>query len=236
VVTVSIFVNPLQFGPGEDLTRYPRPIEQDLALCRELGVNLVFHPSAEAMYPHPATAFVDEGVLSQGLCGGSRPGHFRGVCTVVAKLFQLVRPNFAIFGQKDYQQLAVIRRMVRDLNIPIQILRAPTHRERDGLAMSSRNTYLTPEQRKQAPALRRAILAGREALRAGERDVARVATIMRERFTADAPAGRVDFLEIVEADNLGTLTRASGRVAILGAVYFDRTRLIDNEVVNLPKA
>src|SRR5882757_9656790 len=169
LVVVSIFVNPLQFGPKEDLSRYPRPLAQDLRLCREIGVDVVFHPSVASMYPEPPTTYVDETTLSQGLCGAARPGHFRGVCTVVAKLFQLVRPDFAVFGQKDYQQLTVIRRMVRDLNFPIEIVRAPTYRERDGLALSSRNAYLTAEQRSQAPASRQAILTGARALRAGER-------------------------------------------------------------------
>jgi len=236
LVVVSIFVNPLQFGPHEDLSCYPRPLGQDLKLCRELGVDVVFHPSVDAMYPAPPTTYVDESMLSHGLCGAARPGHFRGVCTVVAKLFQLVRPHFAVFGQKDYQQLAVVRRMVRDLNFPLEVVRAPTHRERDGLAMSSRNAYLTAEQRRQAPALRQAIVAGARALRAGERNVARLQKLMRARFGAAAPAGRIDYLEVVDAENLTALEQARGRVALLGAVFFERTRLIDNEIVKAPRA
>jgi pantoate--beta-alanine ligase len=236
LVVVSIFVNPLQFGPQEDLSSYPRPLAQDLRFCRALRVDVVFHPSVSSMYPEAPTAFVDENTLSRGLCGGARPGHFRGVCTVVAKLFQLVRPDFAIFGQKDYQQLAVIRRMVRDLNFPLAIVRAPTQRERDGLALSSRNAYLTAEQRVQAPALRHAILAGARALRTGERSAARLGRIMRDRFAASAPDGRIDYLEVVDAENLSEVKEAADRVALLGAAFFGRTRLIDNEIVKVPAA
>ncbi len=236
IVVVSIFVNPLQFGPKEDLSRYPRPLARDLKLCRALGVDVVFHPSVDAMYPAPPTTFVDEDNLSQGLCGGARPGHFRGVCTVVAKLFQIVRPRFAVFGQKDYQQLAVVRRMVRDLNFPVEVIRGPTHRESDGLAMSSRNAYLSAEQRREAPALRQAIVTGARALRAGERDASRLQKLMRASFAAAAPDGRVDYLAVVDAENLSPLKTARGRVALLGAVFFERTRLIDNEIVKAPRA
>ena len=231
LVVVSIFVNPLQFGPQEDLARYPRPLAQDLRMCRNLGVDVVFHPSAREMYPLAPTAFVDEGVLALGLCGASRPGHFRGVCTVVAKLFQLVRPERAIFGQKDYQQLAIIRRMTRDLNFPIRIVAAPTHRESDGLALSSRNAYLTPEQRRAAPGLRLTLLAGADWIRVGERSVVRLETRLREFFSAATPGARLDYLSIVDAENLQPVRRATGRVAILVAAHLGRTRLIDNEIV-----
>ena len=154
IVVVSIFVNPTQFGPKEDFSLYPRPLRQDLAACRRRGVDVVFSPGAADMYAPDASVAVDEAALSGGLCGGSRPGHFRGVCTVVAMLFNLVRPTFAVFGRKDYQQLAVIRRMVRDLHFPVRIIGLDTVREADGLAMSSRNVHLKAEERAQAPALR----------------------------------------------------------------------------------
>ena len=236
LVVTSIFVNPLQFGPQEDLSRYPRPLTDDLKQCRAAGVDLVFHPSAPAMYPVAPSVVVDENELTRGLCGAARPGHFRGVCTVVTKLFHLVRPDFAVFGQKDYQQLAIIRRMVRELNFPIAIVSGPTHRERDGLALSSRNAYLTPEQRREAPALRQTMLAGAEMMRAGERNPVRLEKKLRKFFGASAPNGRIDYLTVVDADQLRPLRRLGGRGVLMGAAFFGATRLIDNELVRIPKS
>lgn len=233
-VIVSIFVNPLQFGPKEDLSRYPRPLARDLRLCREAGVDAVFLPSPDDLTPPGQSVFVDESALSAGLCGASRPGHFRGVCTIVLKLFHLVRPAAAVFGQKDWQQLAIIRRMVRDLNVPVEIVGAPTHRESDGLAMSSRNVYLSAEERAQAPALQRALQAGAAAIRAGESSTAKVLARMRKQITKEAPLGRIDYLEAVEAETLQTSAKLPPQTLLAAAVYFGRTRLIDNISVDRP--
>ena len=233
-VVVSIFVNPLQFGPKEDFSRYPRPVSRDLRLCREAGADVVFLPTVAAMYGPDRSVFVDEESLSLGLCGGARPGHFRGVCTVVAKLFNLVRPHFAIFGRKDAQQLAVIRRMVRDLDFPLAVVPAPTHREADGLAMSSRNAYLQPDERAQAPTLHRALLAGAAAVRRGERDPAAVSAAITALLAADAPLGRLDYAEVVDPVSLAPLERIEKHALLLVAVFFGRTRLIDNEEVAAP--
>ena len=230
MVVVSIFVNPLQFGPKEDLSRYPRPLRRDLALCREHGVDLVFHPDADGMYAPGRSVFVDESLLTGGLCGRSRPGHFSGVCTVVAKLFNLVRPHAAVFGQKDYQQLAIIRRMVRDLNFPLEIIGEETVREPDGLALSSRNVYLTPEERAQAPVLRRALLLAKGRADAGERNVARLRRVL-EKELATAPLARVDYAEIVDAGDLQPIKTLDRPALAALAVKFGRTRLIDNQVL-----
>jgi pantoate--beta-alanine ligase len=229
VVAVSIFVNPTQFGPHEDLSKYPRPLRRDLQLCREHGVDLVFHPDAASMYAADASVHVDEALLSSGLCGAARPGHFRGVCTVVAKLFNLVRPTAAVFGRKDYQQLAVIQRMVGDLNFPVRIIALDTVREADGLALSSRNVYLTPDERAQAPALRRALLRAREAAAAGERDPNRWREIVASSLAHEAPLARVDYIDSLQADTLQPLPAKGRKSAVLAAaVFFGKTRLIDN--------
>lgn len=233
-VLVSIFVNPLQFGPREDLSRYPRPLARDLRLCRETGVDAVFLPQPADLTPADQTVFVDEGALSLGLCGGSRPGHFRGVCTIVTKLFNLVRPDAAVFGEKDWQQLSVIRRMVRDLNAPVRIVAAPTHRERDGLAMSSRNVYLTPAERAQAPALRRALLAGAALAKSARATTDAVLTATRAELAAHAPLGRIDYLEAVDADTLAPAgAKPPAHLLLAAAVFFGSTRLIDN--VSIPR-
>ena len=230
-VAVSIFVNPLQFGPKEDLARYPRPLRRDLALCRARGVDLVFHPDAAGMYAPVRSVTVDESLLTNGLCGRSRPGHFSGVCTVVAKLFNLVRPHAAVFGKKDYQQLAIIRRMVRDLNFPLEIIGSETVREPDGLALSSRNVYLTPDERAQAPVLRRALLLAGKRVRHGEREVETLRAAL-ENELATAHLARVDYAEIVDADDLQPVARIERPAVLALAVYFGRTRLIDNLVVS----
>ncbi len=230
VVVVSIFVNPLQFGPTEDLSKYPRPLERDLALCVERGVDYVFRPDAADMYGAGQSISVHETLLTTGLCGRSRPGHFDGVCTVVAKLFNLVRPTLAVFGMKDYQQLAVIRRMVRDLNFPLTILPAETVREPDGLALSSRNLYLSAEERAQAPVLRRALLHAAEAACEGEEDTEKLETILRDELSG-ASLARVDYAEIVDAENLQPVALIEKPTLLALAVFFGRTRLIDNLVV-----
>ena len=226
-VVVSVFVNPAQFGPAEDLARYPRPFAADRKVCAEHGTDVLFHPTAEAMYPEGYSTFVDERAVSAPLCGASRPGHFRGVCTVVLKLLQIVAPAMAVFGLKDFQQYAVIRRMVRDLNLPVRIVPMETVREADGLALSSRNRYLTPAERAQAPILRRALLAARAAFRAGETNAARLRRKLVAHI-ATAPLARLDYAEIVDADTLRPV-RTVGRGAVIAvAVFFGKTRLIDN--------
>ena len=230
LVVVSIFVNPLQFGPKDDLSRYPRPLRRDLALCREHGVDIVFHPDAAAMYAPGRSVTVEESLLSGGLCGRSRPGHFAGVCTVVAKLFNLVRPHAAVFGQKDYQQLAIIRRTVTDLNFPLKIIGSETVREPDGLARSSRNVYLSLDERAQATVLRRALLRAADRAGAGEPRAAALRSIL-EKEIATAPLARLDYAEIVDAENLQPVARLEKPALLALAVYFGRTRLIDNIVI-----
>ena len=224
-VVVSIFVNPAQFGPKEDLSRYPRPFAEDKKLCASLGVDAIFHPSAGEMYREDFSTWVDESAVSSGLCGAARPGHFRGVCTVVLKLFNIVQPDAAVFGLKDFQQCGVIARMVRDLDFPVRLVFAPTVRERDGLALSSRNAFLAPEERAEAPTLRRALLAARAAFLKGERSAAKLTQIARRQISRMA---RVDYLEVVDAVSLAPtrLPRAGDTMAV--AAFFGRTRLIDN--------
>ena len=236
-VVVSLFVNPTQFGPKEDLSRYPRPIAEDTALCRAGGVDLLFVPTPESMYAADSSTWVDETLLSLGLCGGSRPGHFRGVCTVVAKLFNIVGPQMAVFGKKDAQQLAVIRRLVRDLNFPVKVVALDTVREADGLALSSRNRYLSTEERAQAIVLRKALLAAREQAKSGPRDVAKVSPLLvatLRRTIRKAPLARIDYIEAVDAENLGQPTANTRRLLIAVAVFFGNTRLIDNIEVVTP--
>lgn len=230
VTVVSLFVNPIQFGPSEDLAAYPRDFERDAALCRAAGVAALFCPSAEDMYPPGASTRVAESRLSRGLCGASRPGHFEGVCTVVAKLFNLVQPDLAVFGEKDAQQLRVIRRMTRDLNFPVEIVAGPTQREPDGLAMSSRNVYLDPEERRQALCLRRALDAAERLHAGGERDAARLRAAMAA-VIARAPLARVEYIEIVDDETLEPVTALSRPALVALAVFLGRTRLIDNSVL-----
>jgi pantoate--beta-alanine ligase len=235
VVVLSIFVNPTQFGPKEDLSRYPRDLEGDLAKAASAGCDLAFIPSAEAMYPPGFQTWVEPGPLATGLCGDRRPGHFRGVVTVVAKLFSLVLPDLALFGEKDYQQLRVIARMTRDLDLGVEVVGCPLVREPDGLAMSSRNAYLSPADRARALALSRALFAARDAFAAGERDAA--ALVARARAVVDAePAVRLDYLELRDAEELTPVAGAIARPALLAIAAFvgpaDRpTRLIDNVVL-----
>ncbi|MFT4548921.1 MAG: pantoate--beta-alanine ligase [Verrucomicrobiales bacterium] len=223
-VVVSIFVNPTQFAPGEDFESYPRNLAADRETCAKARADIIFHPSPDAMYAAGASIEIAETKLSQLLCGASRPTHFGGVCTVVAKLFNLVRPDIAVFGKKDYQQLAIIRRLVRDLNMGVNIHGVETVREEDGLAMSSRNLYLDDEQRAQAPVIRRALLAADTRLPRDEMLAAIVAQLHQE-----APLGQIDYLELVDAETLERIERVGGRPALLAiAVFFGKTRLIDN--------
>ena len=230
-IVVSIFVNPIQFGPKEDFARYPRNEAADLAKCRKAGASVVFIPKADNMYAKDHSIFVDERLLGKTLCGQRRPGHFRGVCTVVAKLFNLVRPNLAVFGQKDYQQLLIIRRMARDLNFDVKIISAPIVREPDGLAMSSRNAYLSPEDRAHALALSR-VLADlqKEVRREDELDwYPRRIQIIRSLRENGL---NVDYVEAVEPDTLKPVdVLTHGRTVVLLAVYCGGTRLIDNAMV-----
>ena len=227
LVVVSIFVNPTQFGPAEDFTQYPRTLDADRKLCAEHGANVIFHPTAEAMYPPGFSAFVDESEVSAPLCGASRPGHFRGVCTVVLKLFQIIQPDSAVFGLKDFQQCAVIRRMVRDLNLPVRIVPVETVREDDGLALSSRNRYLTAEERAQATVLRRALLAAADAFKAGETSAAKLRRLLL-KIIATAPLARLDYAEIADADTLRPVREMRRNTVLALAVFFGKTRLIDN--------
>ncbi|MGI8821138.1 MAG: pantoate--beta-alanine ligase [Chthoniobacterales bacterium] len=225
-VAVSIFVNPLQFEPGADYDRYPRPQSEDEELCREAGVDVLFRPAPNEIYFPDRSVTVEESALANTLCGRSRPGHFRGVCTVVSKLFHLLTPQAAIFGEKDFQQLAIIRRMVRDLNFPVEIIAAPTVREADGLACSSRNQYLTEEERRQAPVLRLALLTALAKVQLGETSAK--AIITRARKMLSAPTARIDYVEIVDAENLQPVEIAGPGALLAVAVFFGRTRLIDN--------
>jgi len=223
-VAVSVFVNPLQFEPGSDYGRYPRPEKEDEDFCRKAAVDFLFRPSAEEMYADNRSVFVDETSLSGLLEGKSRSGHFRGVCTVVAKLFNILQPNAAVFGEKDFQQLAIIRRMVRDLNHKIDIVAVPTMREEDGLACSSRNAYLNSEERKQAPVLRRALLAAKNS---GKKSTKEIVELVR-KVISESPLARIDYVELVDANTLEPVAAVRTDALVALAVYFGKTRLIDN--------
>ena len=223
-VVVSIFVNPLQFEPGSDYERYPRPQKADEEFCRSAGVDLLFRPSVEEVYPNDRSTLVEEISLSSTLEGKSRPGHFRGVCTVVAKLFNILAPDEAVFGEKDFQQLAIVRRMMRDLNFNIDIVAVPTVREEDGLACSSRNQYLNPEERKQATILHDAL---RAAANAGKRSASDIVALARKTIN-EAPLARIDYVEVVDAETLQPLEMSGPNTVLLVAVFFGKTRLIDN--------
>jgi len=227
VVVVSIFVNPTQFGPNEDFAKYPRTFDRDAELCRAAGADAIFCPAAEDMYAPDASTWVVEERLSRGLCGASRPGHFRGVCTVVARLFNLVQPDIAVFGEKDAQQLRVIRRMTRDLGFPVEIVAGPIVREPDGLAMSSRNRYLSPAERRQALCLRRALDAAVARHAAGERDAEALRRVLRDAIAAE-PGARLDYAEIVDDETLEPAARCDRPCLAALAVFIGRTRLIDN--------
>jgi pantoate--beta-alanine ligase len=226
-VVVSLFVNPIQFDRSDDYHRYPRPLSNDVEFCSRLGVDFVFAPSTEEMYPHPQRAFVEVTEVTEHLCGQFRPGHFRGVATVVLKLLNVVQPDRAYFGEKDAQQLAVIRRLIDDLNVPVMIVEVPTLREADGLALSSRNQHLSPEERRIAPLLSRALETARDLISAGE---TRASAVKREalRVLSEQPAVRVEYLEIVGPDDMRPVEEIAGPVRVAGAVWIGKTRLIDN--------
>lgn len=227
-VAASIFVNPLQFGPNEDFDRYPRTLEPDLALCQEAGADMVFAPSVKEVYFPDRSIKILETSLSNVLCGASRPGHFDGVCTVVAKLFNLVQPDVSLFGKKDYQQLAIIRRLVRDLDIPVEVQGVETVRESDGLAMSSRNRYLSAAERAQAPALHGALSLAHEAWQSGVTGSRRLLEIIHQHLAANASLGRKDYISIVDRHTLQPLDIVKNDGLIALAVFFDKARLIDN--------
>jgi pantoate--beta-alanine ligase len=228
LVGVSIFVNPLQFGPKEDFSRYPRELEADAAKCAAAGCDVIFAPPVEEVYHPDRSIMILEKSLSAVLCGASRPGHFDGVCTVVAKLFNYFQPDDAIFGNKDYQQLAIIQRMVRDLNFPVTLHGIDTVREADGLALSSRNRYLSAEEREQAPALQQALRLALGAWSGGQTDVASLQALAREHIEKHAPLGRIDYLKVVDAGTLQPLEQVKDNGLIALAVFFGKARLIDN--------
>jgi pantoate--beta-alanine ligase len=230
VTAVSIFVNPLQFGPAEDLDKYPRTLERDTTLLEQLGTDLLFTPAAEEMYPPGAQTYVVVEDLSNRLDGASRPGHFRGVATVVTKLFEVVRPDFAYFGQKDAAQSALIRKLAGDLDMDVQVVVCPTVRERDGLAMSSRNAYLTAEQRQQAPVLYRSLLRVQSAVDHGEHDSAKLIEIGKQVIANEAGV-KLDYFVIVDLDTLDPVADVSRCALVAVAAYLGSTRLIDNVLV-----
>ncbi len=232
LVVVSSFVNPSQFGPGEDYENYPRDPERDRRLAQENGTDILFSPSVEEMYPQGHSTWVEVEGLTEVLCGKSRPGHFRGVTTVVAKLFLIVQPHYAIFGQKDYQQAQVIKRMVEDLNFDLKILVEPIVREPDGLAMSSRNLYLTPAQRREATILYRSLLRAKELVEGGERDAERVSALIKGMI-APLPSAKIDYVSVVDGENLRPLSKLTGKVLIALAVKIGRARLIDNILISV---
>jgi pantoate--beta-alanine ligase len=233
VVVLSIFVNPTQFGPDEDLDKYPRDMEADEKIARDEGVDYIFYPEPATMYPSGYETYVTVEQLTRSHCGTSRPVHFRGVATVCTKLFNIVMPHRAYFGQKDYQQCAVMRRMVRDLNMDLQIVVLPTVREADGLAMSSRNAYLSPNERKQATCLYEALQLAKQMVHEGQRDAHILISAMRAHITSK-PAARIDYVSIVDCDTLEELPTIENEAVALLAVFFSKARLIDNEVLHVP--
>ncbi|WP_258360637.1 pantoate--beta-alanine ligase [Moorella sulfitireducens (nom. illeg.)] len=232
VVIMSIFVNPTQFGPGEDLECYPRDLERDQKLAAGAGVDAIFAPGAEEMYPPGYATYVQVEGLTEVLCGASRPGHFRGVATVVSKLFNIVQPDRAYFGLKDYQQAVVIKRLARDLNFPVDIITIPTVREADGLALSSRNKYLSPDERRWALALYRALNTGAALIRSGERRAAVVRDAMAQEILS-RPRTRIDYVAVNDAETLEPLDEIRGRVLLALAAWVGETRLIDNMIVEV---
>jgi pantoate--beta-alanine ligase len=231
-VWASVFVNPTQFGPGEDFERYPRDLDRDAASLESWGVSLLFAPTTKEMYPRPPAVVVDPGDLAAGMCGAFRPGHFRGVASVVAKLLNIVQPDVAVFGAKDWQQSVVIRRLVTDLDLPVRIEVAATAREADGLAMSSRNAYLTTSERAAAAVLYRALKAGEQAVLQGERDATRVGELVAT-VVAGEPEARLQYVAVVNPDTCKPLQAIGGRALLALAVFIGQTRLIDNALVEV---
>jgi pantoate--beta-alanine ligase len=231
-VVVSIFVNPTQFGPHEDFASYPRDFERDRKLCEARGADLIFAPEVSEMYPERSLITFQIEKLADHLCGARRPGHFNGVVLVVSKLFNIVQPDIAVFGQKDAQQLIIIKRLVQDLNFPVRIISAPTVREPDGLAMSSRNVYLSPTQRAQSTVLYKSLQRAKTLIESGERDAKRVIAEM-ERVIATASEAKIDYIEIVRVSDLQPIEKLDGLVLIALAVYFGKARLIDNIILDV---
>lgn len=229
-VVVSDFVNPIQFAPNEDLASYPRDIDRDAKVCEENGADIIFHPTPEEMYHKDFSTFVDITGPSEELCGKSRPIHFRGVCTVVSKLFLIASPDRAYFGQKDAQQLAVIKRMVRDLNFDIEIVGCPIIREADGLAKSSRNTYLSPEERKAAVILHKALEKGKELVLNGEKSAKAVIDTVTQIINSE-PLAKIDYVQVVDFPNITVVEDINGDILTAVAVYIGKTRLIDNFII-----
>jgi pantoate--beta-alanine ligase len=233
-VVVSIFVNPTQFGPGEDFAKYPRPIKADLKVCRKAGVDVVFAPTPRGMYPKENLSWVNVEKLSEPLCGKFRPGHFRGVATVCAKLFNIVTPDIAYFGQKDAQQAIIIKRMVADLNMPLKIVVCPTVREKNGLAMSSRNQYLTPQQKKDAALIYKSLQKCRHIIKQGGRDTKKITAEMR-KILKQIPSAKIQYISIVDAETLQNINKVTGKILAAVAVKIGSTRLIDNILVDTGK-
>jgi pantoate--beta-alanine ligase len=229
---VSIFVNPMQFGPTEDLESYPRDLDADAKLCQETGADLIFNPEPSEVYPEGFCSFVNMTGLPDALCGLTRPVHFKGVCTIVNKLFNIVAPDRAYFGEKDAQQLAIIKRMVKDLNMDLEIVGCPIIREADGLAKSSRNIYLTAEERKAAVVLSKAVTLGKEMVAQGEKDAEAVLSAMREKISSE-PLAEIDYVEMVNMDTMKKIDKIDGNVLCAMAVKFGKARLIDNFIVSI---
>jgi len=233
-LVVSIFVNPIQFGPDEDLARYPRDFKNDEKVLKKAGVDLLFYPKPDSIYPKGFSTYVEEVNLSKMLCGKSRPGHFKGVCTVLTKLFNVIRPDIAYFGQKDYQQVQIVKRMVADLNYNIKIKTLPIIREKDNLAMSSRNSYLSLKERKESLCLYQALLVAEDLIKKGEQNPATIKAKM-QGVVKSKKTTKIDYIEIVNAENLEKVNKIAGKILIALAVYVGKTRLIDNIVLNVKK-
>ncbi len=232
ILVVSIFVNPLQFGPNEDFKEYPRDLERDLKLCEKENVDIVFVPDEKEMYPDDFSTYVEVKNLDEELCAKFRPGHFRGVTTVVLKLFNIVKPHLVVFGLKDAQQYFIIKRMVRDLNLDIQIIPGPTIREEDGLAMSSRNVYLNEEERKQAVVLYKSLMLAKNLIENGEKKPDKIIKEMEKYILDNANLARIQYIQIVDTKNLKPVNEIKGEVLVALAVFFGRTRLIDNVIIS----
>jgi len=230
-VVVSIFVNPIQFGPKEDLKKYPRDLKKDLALCEEEGVDIVFAPDVKGIYVNGFSTYVDVRGLTDGLCGAKRPGHFKGVTTVCMKLFNIIKPDIAYFGQKDLQQAFVIKKMVEDLNMPLKIKVMPIVREKDGLAMSSRNTYLNPRERKEALSIYKSLRLAKDLYKEGERDSKKISRKMREVILKEKDT-KIDYVSIVDLEKLKAVNSISKKALVAVAVKIGKTRLIDNIILN----